>query len=557
MSTRRTRWLAILLAFTFLAAACGGESDGDGDGDTSADDGGGADDGSGDDGGDDGGDDDGDGGDDGGGDDGGDDGSGDDGGDDGGSDDGEPNIWEDARGGVFADFQSTYDRGNHPFTQIDAVCLPHDAASDRIDTDAGITADEVRIGHIRSRLEDAVDLGFGIPVGDPEEMFEVLVDYVNEECGGIRGRMINLGYAEADLLGAEVDSSRNQACLAMTEDFDAVIVMNSSGFQGTANLCIVEEQQTSFISTQGQTEEFMARGEDRLISMSPTLEESVRFMAQDLIDSGALDGKTLGVAAPNTPGQAEAVEAGLVDTLENAGFDVVFDVIDCAGGTLCSGGVPQSVTNMRDAGVDVFFNVLNILSAPGYIAEMVNQGYEPGDVQFYASDFNSQASELVSGQIANNVDAGNLYNGAEIIDFRDTGQERRDGYEPNPFAAECNRVYAAGSPSGASHAWDDEGDSAYNMVSSVCGILRLALRAIYDAGENPTVADVQATLASLGPIDTGGQTPATLVPGKTQSADAIQTMDWIFPCDQVQPFTRSGGDPICITGRGDWRPAPR
>lgn len=555
MSTRRTRWLAILLAFTFLAAACGGES-GDDDGDATADgagDDGTADDGTGDTGDDDGSGDDGTGDDDGSA----DDGTGDDDstGDDGGS--GEPNFYDDPRDGVFDEFQQTYDRGDHPFQQIDQICLPHDEAADRVDTDPGITADEVRIGHIRSRLEDAIDIGFGIPIGDPKEMFEVLVDYVNTECGGVRGRTINLGYAEADLLGDQIEASRNQACLAMTEDFNSVIIMNSTGFQGSANVCIVEDQRTAFISTQGQPEEFMERGEDRLISLSPTLEESVRFMALDLLESGALEGKTLGVAAPNTPGQAEAVERGLVDVLEDAGFDVVFDVIDCGGGTLCSGGVPQSVTNMRNAGVDVFFNVFNILSAPGYIAEMENQGYEPGDVQFYASDFNSQASELVSGQIANNEAAGDLYNGAVIIDFRATGSERQPDFEPNPFAAECNRVYAENSPSGTSHAWDDEGDSAYNMVSSVCSILRIALRAIYDAGDNPTVEDVQTALANLGPVDTGGQIPASIEPGKTQTADAIQTLDWTFPCDQPQPYTRANGEPICITGRGDWRPAPR
>jgi len=537
MKHRPLRWLAVLLAFTFLAAACGGETSSDDEVDTT-------------------------------------DSSPDDSTpddttpddttpddttpDDTTPDDGTPNIFQDARGGVFSDFQESYDRGDHPFTQIDSICLPHDAASDRVDTDAGITADEVRVGHIRSRLEDAVDIGFGIPVGDPEEMFDVIIDYINTECGGIRGRQINLGYAEADLLGADVEASRNAACLAMTEDFNAVIVMNSSGFQGGANLCIVEEDpKTSFISTQGQTEEFMTRGEDRLISMSPTLEESLGFLVQDLLSTGALDGKSLGVAAPNTPGQLEAVETGLVQPLRDAGFEIVFDELDCAGGTSCTGGVPDSVQNMIDADVNVFFNVLNILSAPGYINEMVTRGFEPGDVQFYATDFNSQASELVSGQIANNPDAGALYNGAIIIDFRNTGETRNDGYEPNPWAEECNRVYAENSPSGASHKWDDAGDSAYGMVGSVCSIVRVMARAIYDAGDNPTIEDIQTSLASLGPIDNNALTPATILPGKTQSADAIQTMVWSFPCDQVRPFTRSSGDPICITGDGNYRPAPR
>ncbi|MEQ8839379.1 MAG: ABC transporter substrate-binding protein [Acidimicrobiales bacterium] len=470
---------------------------------------------------------------------------------------GEPVIYDDPRGGIFAEFQESYDRAGDPFAPYDALCLPHDAAEDRVDTDPGITADEIRVGHIRSRLEDAVDIGFGVPVGDPKEMFEVFVDYINTECGGIRGRQINLGYAEADLLGDAVEASRNQACLAMTEDFNATIIMNSTGFQGSANLCIVEEQQTAFISTQGQTEEFMARGEDRLISLSPTLEESLRFLVADLVDSGVLEGHSLGVAAPNTPGQYEAVEQGLVQPLLDAGFEIVIDELDCAGGTVCSGGVPESVQNMVDADVDVFFNVMNILTAPGYLNEMVSRGFQPGDVQFYASDFNSQAAELVSGQIANNPEAGNLYNGAIVVDFRDTGVERTPDYEPNPFAAECNRVYSENSPSGASHAWDDPGDSAFGMVGSVCGIVRIMARAIYAAGDNPTIADIQASIASLGPIDNNAMNPASIVPGKTQSSDVIQTLDWVFPCDLTFPFTRSSGDPICLTGRGDWRPSPR
>jgi len=535
MTHRTLRWLSVLLAFTFLAASCGGETSSDDADTTDTTDDSTPDDSTPDDSTPD-----------------------DSTPDEPAPDDGEPNIYEDPRGGIFAEFQQTYDRGSHPFTQVDAVCLAHDPAPDRVDTDPGITADEVNVGHIRSRLEDAVSIGFGIPVGDPEEMFDVIIDYINEECGGIRGRQINLGYAEAELLGADVEASRNRACIEMTEDHNSVIVMNSSGFQGSANLCLVEEDpKTSFISTQGQTVEFMTRGEDRLISMSPTLEESLRFLVEDLLASGALDGKSTGVAAPNTPGQQEAVESALVEPLREAGIPIVFDVLDCGGGTSCVGGVPESVQNMIDAEVDVFFNVLNILSAPGYINEMVTRGFEPGDVQFYASDFNSQASELVSGQIANNPDAGALYNGAIIVDFRNTGETRDPDYAPNPFAVECNRVYAENSPSGTSHNWDDAGDSAYGMVGSVCSIVRVMARAIYDAGDNPTVADIQAALASLGPIDNNALTPASLEPGKTQSADAIQTMDWTFPCDQVRPFVRSSGDPVCLTGRGDYRPAPR
>ena len=468
-----------------------------------------------------------------------------------------PNIYDDPRGGIFLEFQQGYDRGDHPFMQYDSFCVSHDPAADRVDTDDGISADSIKVGHIRSRLEDLTDFGFAVPVGDPKEIFEVFIDYINEECGGIRGRTLDLGYVEAEVLGQDVDGNRNAACLAMTEDHKSVIVMNSTGFQGTANLCLVEEQETIFISTQGQTEEFMARGNDLLLSLSPTLEESLRFMVSDLLDRGELEGLTLGVAAPNTPGQVEAVEEGLVVPLQEAGFDIVFDVIDCGGGTICFGGTGESVTNMVNAGVNGFFNVLNVVSAPGYIAEMVSQGYQPGDVRFFASDFNSQTSELVSGQIANNVEAGNLYNGATIIDFRTTGEYRDPAYEPNPMAANCNRLYGENSQSGASHDWRTLGDSAYGMVGSVCGIIRIMARALYDAGDNPTVADVREAIVNLGPVDNNAMTPASIRPGKTQMADVIQTLEYTFPCDQPLPFVRRSGDPICITGSGDFRPAPR
>ena len=39
-------------------------------------------------------------------------------------------------------------------------------------------------------LEDAINIGFGIPVGDVNEMFRAYVEYINEECGGIRGRQV-------------------------------------------------------------------------------------------------------------------------------------------------------------------------------------------------------------------------------------------------------------------------------------------------------------------------------------------------------------------------------
>ena len=84
-----------------------------------------------------------------------------------------PNTYDDPRGGIFAEFQAGFDRGDHPFTQLDAFCVAHDAAADPQATDDGIEADSISIVHIRSRLEDAVNIGFGIPVGDVNEPIDL------------------------------------------------------------------------------------------------------------------------------------------------------------------------------------------------------------------------------------------------------------------------------------------------------------------------------------------------------------------------------------------------
>ena len=472
-----------------------------------------------------------------------------------------PNIYDDPRDGVFDEFQATMDRGDHPFMQLDAFCHAHDPAPDRVASDAGIEADSISLAHLRSKLEDFASMGFAVPVGDVTEMFDTFTAVVNEQCGGVRGRMIELHTIELAVLGDTVDEDRNAACVQAIEDLDGVIMLNSSGFQGSANLCIVEEHETAFISTQGQSGEFMQRGQDRLISLSPTLEESLSWLALDLLQRGELDGKTIGVAAPDTPGQFEAVEAGLVDVLESNGVDVaVFDAIGCGGGTFCLTGIVESVRRMRDAGIDVFFNVLNIVSVPSYIGEMSSQGFEPGDVQFYASDFNSQAGELVSSKIVafGGEQAGALYNGALIVDEADTGHYRLEGYQPPVFNEMCNDTYGTNSASGANHESAERlsgsGSSAYGMTVSVCVIMRIALRALYDAGDNPTRADVYAALASLGPVDNNEMLPSTVRPGKTQIPDVLHTLRFEYPCTKPAPF---GEEQICIFPIDEYRPAPR
>ncbi len=438
-------------------------------------------------------------------------------------------IWADPRGGIFADFQAEFDR-SHPFQSLDAFCLPHDEATDRQATEPGIEIDTVQVHQIRQQLENLIDIGFGVDVGDPTFMFELYIDVINNECGGIRGRQLEINTTDYDPLSPDIEQATTAACVKATEDENAAFIMSSTGLQGTATLCIAEDQNTPYIGTIGLPDDFMERADGKLTSFDFTQSDQLRYLVERIDAAGDLEGKTIGVVGQDTPGQQEAVQAGMIDTLEDLGYEVaVNDTIGCGGQTQCAEGLSESVGTMKDAGVDVLFPTLNILSLPGYVAEMVTQGFAPGDVEFYNSNFNTQSGDLVSSKVAafGGEAAGALYNGAVIVDSAATSNFRSDPEWPVPaFNQLCIDTYAANGGEQFEYGGTVEG-----MLAVVCAEVRVMARAIYDAGDNPTRDTIGDALNALGPVDGNHMIPMSFEPGKYAAADAAQTGSWTFPCE--------------------------
>ena len=467
-----------------------------------------------------------------------------------------PNIYDDPRGGVFADFQRGFDR-NHPFGSLDAFCLPHDPPAEALRaTDAGIGAGSITLVHMRSQIEELVSSGFAVDVGDPTDMFDTLTRIVNERCGGVWGRQIDLRLVEVSALGAggvDIDTLRNAACIEATENHDGVIVMNATTFAGTAQLCITEEHDSALIAHEALPAEYLRRGGGRLFTTATTVEEIFGALAKYVTDTGALEGRRVGVVAPNTPGEAEAVEGGLVTTLQALGVDVVvFDVLDCAGTSFCVGGMAESVQRLIEEDVDVLFPTLNAVSLPGYINEMVTQGFEPGDVQIYNSDFNSQGNEVVADLILTfgGAAAGELYDGSVLLVTTDQGRFRDPAWEPTAFGEMCMREYRENSPLGEDYDPRDVVETnKYGILALVCSVYRVALRAIYDAGPNPGRADIFAAMENLGPVDLAFMLPASLAPGKWAMGDSLQPVTFRYPCPFEGLGTRNN---ICLVA-SDYR----
>lgn len=475
--------------------------------------------------------------------------------------------FQDPRGGIFQEHQDKMDRC-HPFQSLDAFCLPQDIPDGLTleATDRGITEDSISFVHLRTTLEDLESLGFATDVGDPTKMFETFVWYVNNVCGGVHGRQIDLSLIEVPPTGSDVDALRNAACIEATEDRDAVIVLNSTGFSGTANLCFAEQDpKAAFVSSQNMPLEYLERGEGRLIALALALEESLQFLAQAVIAEGLLEGKTVGVLGTDSPGEGGEVVENFVALLRDAGVNVaVYDTIGCAGGLMCTDGTTESVNNLIEENVDVLFPTLNTLSLPNYIGEMVRQGFEPGDITFYNSNAASQARDIVASKIVQfgGEDAGRLYHGTVIIDEADTGARLEDDYAPAEFNQMCYDTYLEHHENVPGDedlndpphdAYDPDGNTPFGMVAQVCAFMRVALRAVYDAGPNPTREEIYEALLNLGPIDSNGMFPHTIRPGKTQSADVIHKMIFSYPCAAGEAFATDQGTCIMNAPDDEWR----
>ena len=120
------------------------------------------------------------------------------------------------------------------FPGLDSFCEPTTEKPEETPkaTDDGITADSISVTQIRVTLEDLEALGFAIPIGDPADQAERFVGLINDRCGGINGRKLDLSIVEAPPLapaGQDPQAIAQAACISATEDHKAVFAYSGTG----------------------------------------------------------------------------------------------------------------------------------------------------------------------------------------------------------------------------------------------------------------------------------------------------------------------------------------
>ncbi len=470
-----------------------------------------------------------------------------------------PTTTTDDTGGTEPEPPAEIDRSGR-FSGLDSFCEPaSEPPSETPQASApGITETEISITHIRMKLEDLASIGFGVDIGDPNDTAATFVGLINDRCGGIHGRKLELNTIELPVIagpGQDTSSIAQAACIEAAEDHESVFAWSTSGFGDVGVPCLTQAHDVVFVTSYTVSLEDIENAEGRLYASGLAGEESLTYMARDLARQGLLEGKKIGVVRPDSTPDAQIVEVGLVQVLkEELGLDVArVDTIGCGGSNSCTDGVAQSVQGMIADGVDVLFPNLNVISLPPYLAEMANQGVEPGDITMYQSGFLAQSGDLVSGKVVEFGDdvAGELYNGTTVIASAPTGEFRLPDYEPSEFSVMCNREYAEnGNPDEEYRAEDEATNTKFGAVLGMCSSLRVLARALEDAGPNPSRDDLARAMEGLGAID---PEPNSFGPGKYTAPNTLYSMTFHFPC----PYETENVSRSCIVVDGDAREQPR
>jgi hypothetical protein len=376
---------------------------------------------------------------------------------------------------------------------------------------------------MRQQLEKLEPIGFAVPVGDPDDIVKTLFAEINK-CGGINGRKVEVKTVEYNPL----DTSVEKVCVAATEDIKTFGVISGTGWGGPTVGCVAVDHKAVVVSSTGVPKALYDTAGGRIITADIAQEDGLKFLVDALMSQKKLDGKKIGVVASSFNGTDKTTQTGLVDYLKSKGQNVVkFEVIDCQA-SLCNQGHQAAVENLKNAGVEVLFPTMNLVTLPFFVKEAAVQGFKP---TFFQSNFNSMGGDLTNSKVADfgGDEATQLYAGSLLVDWPLTGAYRTATFKTDPFGEMCNATYAKGTTTGAKY--DAKADSSkYGMVATMCSNIRIFARAAFDAGADLTPEAWATAAGKLGKVDVNGGAPGFISDKKRWSPTEVNFFKIAAPC---------------------------
>jgi hypothetical protein len=385
-----------------------------------------------------------------------------------------------------------------------------DPAAAAAGPEVGVTDTEIRIGISILDPGAAEQFGASFNTGDEEGRWNALIDHANAE-GGIFGRQIVPVYRTIDIVSHPVESAQ-AACVGWTEDDQVFAVLFTAQILAETVVCITGQGATPLFTSEGQNQAYYGNG--LLFTSGPSDERLLLDQAHHLIDSGRLDGRTIGILSGDGTDQ-QVVNSALIPAIEAAGSSIAD--VEVVPGTVDGGQrLPVTMSNFKANGVDLIIAAANSTFVGPAAQGADRSNYHP---DFAVSDFNYQVNDALSSYFPDSFDG---QTGLSIQSF----PSNNSGLPPSPQDADClARMSGVDDPGLA-----DQHSLAYGLATIQCSIFDPWLAAMRNTGGAVTRAGLIAGAESLGsfPIPNGLQ--GSWGPGKHDAGDEVREVVWRVDC---------------------------
>jgi hypothetical protein len=382
-------------------------------------------------------------------------------------------------------------REDSPFTHPDAFCAP--------DTEKpppgprasapGVTRHRITVVMLTPVVDPgATSATRGAAPGDPVAEARTFGQLVNK-CGGILGRKL-------DLKVVEQTSNPEADCVRAVDQLHAFVVVSWTNFGGAS--CVADAHKTVMIASGTRAPNDALLTTQGRLAVASTSEGVLSARVLDLIQSGKLDKKRVAVlAAPGGESEARSVRRLLATADPSKKIAIV-----------------GSTTPPVDVSADV----------------VITTAFDPSSAQLPSTSSHplsvyslGQASDeaLDAVRIGAGVNAAKAVNDAGVYSWISPDlADYRDGKHPTRFATMCNDTYnaALAAPSTTSRPLGGSTTTTttlppalphgpYLQVAEICLAWRIAARALYNAGPNPTQRSLVRALYRLPYIENVNDAP--------------------------------------------------
>ena len=139
-------------------------------------------------------------------------------------------------------------------------------------------------------LEDLEGLGFAIPIGDPVDQAERFVGLVNDRCGGIHGRKLDLTSSKRRRSRPRARTrprSRRPRASRRPKTTSAVFAFSGSGWGGQGGAaCVTGAHDTVYLTTYNISQEDLEGADNRLYSFTLSSADGLEYLARRLDEQG-------------------------------------------------------------------------------------------------------------------------------------------------------------------------------------------------------------------------------------------------------------------------------